>query len=120
MKLQDAILSIGKKSPFYHYILMGMKFIPDKKIRNLKLSFSKEGDLVLYYNEEKLEKKDIRMIEALLIHEIIHFNITSPSLRTIRNARKLPSVSSESFLSYPRDFPLSELLQGQNSWRETI
>ncbi len=72
MKLQDAILSIGKKSPFYHYILMGMKFIPDKKIRNLKLSFSKEGDLVLYYNEEKLEKKDIRMIEALLIHEIMH------------------------------------------------
>jgi len=70
--LKKAVLNLGKKSPFYYYVLLGMKIVPSKSIRNLKISFSTTGDVMLLYNPEALEKKHVRMVEALLLHEVMH------------------------------------------------
>ncbi|PLV56008.1 VWA-like domain-containing protein [Thermotoga sp. SG1] len=70
--LKKAVLNLGKKSPFYYYVLLGMKIVPSKSIRNLKISFSTTGDVMLLYNPEVLEKKHVRMVEALLLHEVMH------------------------------------------------
>jgi len=70
--IEKALLSLGKKSPFYYYLLLGIKMVPSKSVRNLKLAFSREGDVILYYNEENVAKKPERMVEALLLHEVMH------------------------------------------------
>ncbi len=70
--LERALLDLGKRSPFYLYILMGMRRVETESVRNLALGFSKNGDVVLFYNPLNLSKKDPRMIQALLIHEIMH------------------------------------------------
>ncbi|AAD36010.1 hypothetical protein THMA_0951 [Thermotoga maritima MSB8] len=70
--LKKALLNIGKESPFYYYVLLGVKLVPSKNTRNLKLSFSTTGDVMLLYNPEAIGKKPLRMVQALLIHEVMH------------------------------------------------
>jgi predicted metal-dependent peptidase len=70
--LRKALLNIGKESPFYYYVLLGVKLVPSKNTRNLKLSFSTTGDVMLLYNPEAIERKPLRMLQALLIHEVMH------------------------------------------------
>jgi len=70
-KLERALLLLGKESPFYLYILLGMKRIKSDVTRTLSLGFSKNGDVLLFYNP-KIEQKGIRFIKALLKHEVMH------------------------------------------------
>ncbi|PLV59733.1 VWA-like domain-containing protein [Thermotoga sp. KOL6] len=70
--IRRALLNIGKKSPFYYYVLLGMKIIPSDSIKNLKISFSSTGDVMLLFNPKSFEEKPLRMVEALLLHEVMH------------------------------------------------
>ncbi len=70
-KLEDALLSLGRESPFYLYVLLGMKRVSTDTVRTLSMGFSRNGDIILFYNP-KIEQKDTRMIKALLKHEVLH------------------------------------------------
>ncbi len=70
-KLERALIELGKESPFYLYILIGMKRIKMDSVRTISLGFSRNGDILLFYNP-KMENKDMRFIKALLKHEVMH------------------------------------------------
>lgn len=70
-RLEKALIELGKDSPFYLYILLGMKRVKTETVRTLSLGFSRRGDIILFYNP-KIENKDIRFIKALLKHEAMH------------------------------------------------
>ena len=71
MKIDEAIVALGKESPFYLYMLIGMKRIETDSVRTVSLGFSKNGDILLFYNP-KIEEKDPRFVKALLKHEVMH------------------------------------------------
>ena len=69
--MEKALLELGRESPFYLYMLLGMKMVETESVRTVSLSFSKNGDIVLLYNP-KIEKRGIRFVKALLKHEVMH------------------------------------------------
>ena len=69
--MEKALLELGRESPFYLYMLLGMKMVETDSVRTVSLSFSKNGDIVLLYNP-KIEKRGIRFVKALLKHEVMH------------------------------------------------
>ena len=71
-KLEDALLDLGRMSPFYLYMLLGMKTVETDTVKNLAVGFSREGDVVLFCNPRSLERKHPAMIRALLMHEVMH------------------------------------------------
>ncbi len=70
-KLEKALIELGKDSPFYLYVLLGMKRIVSGSVRTMAIGFSKNGDVLLFINP-KIENKDVRFIKALLKHQVLH------------------------------------------------
>lgn len=72
MKIEDLILEIGQRSPFYLYLLLTVSKRPSDKVRTIALSFSKKSNPMLVYNPRWLQKKDRNILKGMLIHEILH------------------------------------------------
>lgn len=61
-----------KKNPFYGYLLMGT-FFKEAQVRNLALTVSRNGDFVILYNPVSVAAKAEELLEALLLHELMHY-----------------------------------------------
>jgi predicted metal-dependent peptidase len=70
-ELEKALIELGKDSPFYLYILLGMRRVETDTVRTVSLGFNRNGDVILFYNP-KIGQKGVRFIKALLKHEVMH------------------------------------------------
>lgn len=70
-ELEKIILNLGKKSPFYLYLLLGVSRIPSKDVKTIDLSFSR-FKTVLYYNPDWVFKTSSDFVEGMIMHLIMH------------------------------------------------
>ncbi|OAA31085.1 hypothetical protein AT15_08910 [Kosmotoga arenicorallina S304] len=70
--VEEAVLELAKKSPFYNYLFMHIERLPSLKIRTFSLRVSNNGSLQLHYNPETLSAKPLALVQALLEHECFH------------------------------------------------
>ncbi len=70
-KINVALENLIKKNAFYAYILMGCKF-KEANVKNLALTMTRSGDLLFLYNPVSLYIRSISIIEALILHELMH------------------------------------------------
>ncbi len=69
--IEEALVELGRESPFYLYVLLGMKRVETDSVRTVSLGFSKKGDVILLYNP-RIFKRGKRFVKALLKHEVMH------------------------------------------------
>ncbi|WP_245612764.1 VWA-like domain-containing protein [Kosmotoga pacifica] len=84
--VEEAVVELARKSPFYNYLFMHIERIPTSKVRTFSLRISGEGNIQLYYNPEVLSSKPIEMVQALLEHECFHI-INGHILIPVKNSR---------------------------------
>ncbi|MEJ5228716.1 MAG: hypothetical protein WHT65_01825, partial [Pseudothermotoga sp.] len=69
---ESIALDLGRRSPFYLYLLLNISRVPSRDVRNIELSFSQDLRTVLYYNPEWVLSKDPDFVQAMLIHQLMH------------------------------------------------
>ncbi|HOJ88662.1 MAG TPA: VWA-like domain-containing protein [Pseudothermotoga sp.] len=70
--IEKIILNLGKRSPFYLYLLLNISRVPSKEVRNIELSFQKGSKITLYYNPEWINSKHPEFVEGLILHHLMH------------------------------------------------
>ncbi|ODN31167.1 DUF2201 family putative metallopeptidase [Fervidobacterium thailandense] len=71
-KLRYVVNSLIRKNPFYGYLLLGTSY-REAQVRNVTLTLSKSGDFVLLYNPVAVAAKSEELLEALVLHELMHY-----------------------------------------------
>jgi len=71
-KMENALNSLINLNPFYAYILMGSQF-KEAGVKNVSLTISRNGDFVFLYNPVSIAAKHVKMVEGLILHELMHF-----------------------------------------------
>jgi len=71
-KLRRVVDALIKKNPFYGYLLMGASF-REAQVKNVALALSRNGDFVIFYNPVSVATKVEEMLEALVLHELMHY-----------------------------------------------
>lgn len=70
--IEKIILNLGKRSPFYLYLLLNISRVPSKEVRNIELSFQRSSKITLYYNPEWINSKHPEFVEGLILHHLMH------------------------------------------------
>lgn len=69
---ESIALDLGRRSPFYLYLLLNISRVPSRDVRNVELSFSQDSRTVLYYNPDWVTSKDPDFVQAMLVHQLMH------------------------------------------------
>lgn len=70
--IEKIILNLGRRSPFYLYLLLNISRVPSKEAKNIELSFTSNSRITLYYNPDWVSNKHPEFIEGLILHHLMH------------------------------------------------
>lgn len=70
--MEKIISNLGRRSPFYLYLLLNISRVPSKEVRTIELSFSKQSRPVLHYNPDWISNKDPDFVEGMILHHLMH------------------------------------------------
>ena len=71
-KLIKARIELQKENPFFSYLVMHLRFIPDRKDILPCSTVGVDGYGNLYYNEKFIEGLSIKTCKEILCHEVLH------------------------------------------------
>ncbi len=70
-KLNKIISKIIRTSPFYAYFLMDSR-LEKSPVKGLKITITPKGDLCFLYNPVFVATKNEKILEGLILHELLH------------------------------------------------
>lgn len=69
--MEKIILDLGKRSPFYLYLLLNISRVPSKEVKNMQLSMD-NSKITLYYNPDWVCGKHPEFVQAMILHHLMH------------------------------------------------